>query len=57
MIDNVKMNYIIRKTLKAHECDGVPLDKALKHYTFVLSANRAEQTALADFFGYSQAIN
>lgn len=47
-----KSDFIIKKARNAN-ADGVPLEKAIKYYCFIMGANNAEKKQIADFFGYN----
>lgn len=46
------VKHIIRKVVIANN-DGVPLDKAIKHYCFIYGANLETKKQVAEFYGYT----
>jgi hypothetical protein len=47
-----KTDFIIKKVAMANN-NRIPLEKAIKHYCFIMGANTTEKRQIAEFFGYS----
>ena len=47
-----KTDFIIKKVAMANN-NRIPLEKAIKHYCFIMGANTTEKKQVAEFFGYS----
>ena len=47
-----KAEHIIKKVAIASN-DGIPSDKAIKHYCFIYGANLETKKQVAEFYGYA----